>query len=124
MKLKILKTELIIQIVFNFASLIWFVLIGLHENEFYIGFYILPLLAAVNILGFFVRILTIRSKWMVYYFLAVLIYLPSLFIMSALLGTFTSILYKIYFFGGSLLISLFYTLSGFFMIQDETVIKK
>ncbi|MEC5156296.1 hypothetical protein [Chryseobacterium sp. MP_3.2] len=124
MKRKILKTELILQIIFIFACLIWFILIGMHENEFYIFFYIFPLLAATNFLGFFVRIFTVRSNWMAYYFLAVLIYLPTLFLLSLMVASSTSAFYKIYFYGGSLSISLFYTITGFFIIQDESAILK
>lgn len=124
MKLKILKTELIFQILVILACTTWFLVRGIQDNYFYILVYIFPSLAAVNFLGFFVRIFTVRSKWMAYYFMAVLIYLPILFLLWGMYESSYFFILKIYFYAGSVLISLYYTVSGFFIIQDETKIQK
>lgn len=121
MKMKILKTELIFQILVLLACFIWFLVTGIHDNYFYILFYIFPILAAANFLGFFVRIFTVRSKWMAYYFMAVIIYLPILFLLWGMYESSYFFISKIYFYAGSVLISLYYTVSGFFIIQDQRI---
>jgi len=118
MKLKILKIELAFQILLFLACGIWFILGGLSQNTSYILFYILPLLALSNLVGFLIRIFTVKSKWMMYYFFAVLIYLTTLFLMALSGESPTSTFSKAYLFGGSLLLSLFYTISGFFILKE------
>ena len=118
MKLKILKIELTVQILLFLACSIWFVLGGLSQNTSYILFYILPLLALFNLVGFLVRIFTVRSKWMMFYFFAVLIYLAILVLMALINVNPTSTFSNAYLFGGSLLLSLFYTISGFFILKE------
>lgn len=117
MKLKILKTELIVQIIVISACLIWWSSQLVKSNSSFVVLYILLFLAISNIIGFLVRVFTYHSKLMIYYFFIVIFYLPSLFLISFVTEEFTSIFFKIYLVGGSLLISLFYTVFGFYIIK-------
>ena len=119
MKLKILKTELIFQIVVILACFIWFISGQLKSDGFLILLYILPILAISNILGFLVRIFTYQSRLMVYYFFGAIFYLLILGLMGLIDQVSNSTFFKIYLFGGSLLISLYYTISGFFIIREN-----
>ena len=115
MKTKILKIELAIQLLIILASLIYYFFNV--KDGFFIIFTILPILAVSNFIGFLVRIFTIKSKFMMYYFFIVLIFFFSLYIFGPFLNL-NDDFFMLYLIIISLLISLYYTLSGFYLIND------
>ncbi|SFH91290.1 hypothetical protein SAMN05443292_0753 [Halpernia frigidisoli] len=115
MKTKILKIELAIQLLIILASLVYYFFNV--KDGFFIIFTILPILAVSNFIGFLVRIFTIKSKFMMYYFFIVLIFFLSLYIFGSFLNL-NDEFFMLYLIIISLLISLYYTLSGFYLIKD------
>lgn len=118
MKLKILKAELIFQIVVILACSIWFGLQPLKNDSNFVVLYILLFLAISNIVGFLIRIFTYKSDLMAYYFFGVIFYLISLILIGLTDQELDSAFLKIYLVVGSLVISLYYTVSGFFILKE------
>ncbi|SEF50275.1 hypothetical protein SAMN05421847_0156 [Halpernia humi] len=116
MKLKILKVEIVIQILILIACSIWYA-INFNHNPFFILLYILLILAFSNFIGFLVRVFTVKSNWMKYYFFIIIFYLASLYILGAIFDV-ENYFFKFYLIVFSLLISLYYTFSGFYIIKE------
>ena len=118
MKLKILKTELIIQILVISICFIWFVLEHLKTDSYFIMLYVLIFLAISNTVGFLIRIFTYKSKLMAYYFFGVIFYLLTLGQAVVIDQAFEAAFFRVYLFGGGLLLSFYYNVSGFFIIRE------
>lgn len=80
--------------------------------------YVLIFLAISNTVGFLIRIFTYKSNLMAYYFFGVTLYLLTLGLAVVIDQAFESSFFRIYLFGGSLLLSSYYTVSGFFIIKE------
>ena len=118
MQRKILLLELLIQATILISCFLSFFLKIVGSGNYFEIIYVMIILAVANIVGFFIRIFTYQSRLMAYYFFAVIAYMLSLFILSLLGNVINNAIFNIYFYGGSLLLSFYYTISGFFILKE------
>ena len=118
MKRKILEIELLGSITILLYCFLWFFLDIFDTVNDYEILYIMIVLALANFIGFFIRIFTHQSYLMGFYFFGVIAFFLLLFIILFLGASPDNIFFKIYFYGGSLLLSFYYSISGFLIIRE------
>lgn len=118
MKKIILNIELLIQIAILIYSFQVFFLDTFNGSKNHQIASIMVLLALANFGEFVIRLFTHRSALLAYYFFGVIAYISILVIASSFTNVVENIFFDLYFYGGSIVLSLFYTVSGFFILKE------
>jgi hypothetical protein len=117
MKLKILKVEVIFQLMVSLIGLLY-VIIDYSQKSVGMAFFIALFYVGIsNLLGFLLRVSLFTSKFNRYYFFSVILFFVILYLAS-ILAVDSRIDMVFYFMGiGGVLFNIYYLLYGFYLIK-------
>ncbi|MGE4513669.1 MAG: hypothetical protein AB7E26_07675 [Chryseobacterium sp.] len=123
MKLKVLKAEVIFQLMVSLIGILYVIVDYSQKNSRMAFFIALFYLGISNLLGFLLRVSLFTSKFNRYYFFGVILFFVILYLASLLMIDSRKEM-VFYFMGiGGVLFNIYYLLYGFYLIKVTQKIK-